>query len=108
MEYMETPLHAGMTVTDEPGLYLDGKFGVRIENTLVIKGYKETEFGKFLQMEPLTLCPIDMEPVDFDILLPEEILWINRYHQHVYDKLSPYLSEDEKQWLKTATKEVNF
>ncbi len=108
MEYMETPLHAGMTVTDEPGLYLDGKFGVRIENTLVIKRYKETEFGKFLQMEPLTLCPIDMEPVDFDILLPEEILWINRYHQHVYDKLSPYLSEDEKQWLKTATKEVNF
>lgn len=108
MEYMEAPLHAGMTVTDEPGLYLGGKFGVRIENTLLIKEYKETEFGKFLQMEPLTLCPIDMEPVDLGLLLPEEICWINQYHRYVYDKLSPYLSEDEKQWLKGATQKVIF
>lgn len=104
MEYMPAPLRAGMTVTDEPGLYLAGKFGVRIENTLLIKGYMETEFGKFLQMESLTLCPIDTAPVDVDMLLPEELNWLNSYHAEVYAKLAPYLDEEEKIWLKNATK----
>jgi len=106
MEWKPTPLRAGMTVTDEPGLYLAGKFGVRTENTLLIKDYKETEFGKFLQMESLTLCPIDMAPLDVDMLLSEEIEWLNGYHQMVYDKLAPYLDEEEKKWLKNATKPV--
>lgn len=104
MEYMPAPLRAGMTVTDEPGLYLAGKFGVRIENTLLIKDYKETEFGKFLQMESLTLCPIDTAPVDVDMLLPEELNWLNSYHAEVYAKLAPYLDEEEQIWLKNATK----
>jgi hypothetical protein len=73
MEWMPTPLRAGMTLTDEPGLYLAGKFGVRIENTVLISDYMSTEFGKFLQIEPLTLCPIDTTPIDVDMLLPEEI-----------------------------------
>lgn len=106
MEWMPAPLRAGMTVTDEPGLYLAGKFGVRIENTLLIEDYMQTEFGKFLQMKPLTLCPIDLAPVDVDMLLQEEIDWLNQYHQEVYEKLSPYLSEEEKKWLKNATKAI--
>lgn len=103
MEYMPAPLRAGMTLTDEPGLYLAGKFGVRTENTILISDYMETEFGKFLQMEPLTWCPIDKTPIDTSIMLPEEIEWLNHYHQLVYEKLSPFLDEDEKNWLKNAT-----
>lgn len=106
MEYMPAPLRAGMTVTDEPGLYLAGKFGVRIENTLLIKDYMETEFGKFLQMESLTLCPIDTAPIDVDMLLPEELNWLNSYHAEVYAKLAPYLDEEEQIWLKNATKPI--
>lgn len=106
MEYMPAPLHAGMTVTDEPGLYLEGKFGVRVENTLLIKPFMETAFGRFLQMEPLTLCPIDTAPVVRDMLLPEEVEWLNRYHRHVFATLSPHLTTDENAWLKEATKEI--
>lgn len=106
MEWMPTPLRAGMTLTDEPGLYLAGKFGVRIENTVLISDYMSTEFGKFLQIEPLTLCPIDTTPIDVDMLLPEEIDWFNAYHHSVYEKLSPFLDEEEKLWLKNATKPI--
>ncbi len=107
MEWMPAPLRAGMTLTDEPGLYLAGKFGVRTENTILIKEYMQTEFGKFLQMEPLTLCPIDVTPIDQSLLLPEEIEWLDGYHQEVYDKLTPYLAEEEKEWLKEACKPLS-
>lgn len=106
MEWMPTPLRAGMTLTDEPGLYLAGKFGVRIENTVLISDYMSTEFGKFLQIEPLTLCPIDTTPIDVDMLLTEEIDWLNAYHHSVYEKLSPFLDEEEKIWLENATKPI--
>lgn len=106
MEWMPTPLRAGMTLTDEPGLYLAGKFGVRIENTVLISDYMSTEFGKFLQIEPLTLCPIDTTPIDVDMLLPEEIDWLNAYHHSVYEKLSPFLDEEEKIWLENAAKPI--
>lgn len=104
MEWKPTPLRAGMTVTDEPGLYLKGKFGVRIENTLLIKDFVETAFGKFLQMESLTLCPIDTAPIDVHMLLPEEVEWLNAYHREVFEKLSPYLGDEEVEWLAEATK----
>lgn len=104
MEWKPTPLRAGMTVTDEPGLYLKGKFGVRIENTLLIKDFVETAFGKFLQMESLTLCPIDTAPIDVDMLLLEEVEWLNAYHREVFEKLSPYLEDEEVGWLAEATK----
>ena len=106
MEYMPAPLRAGMTLTDEPGLYLAGKFGVRIENTLLIKEYMETEFGKFLQMESLTLCPIGTAPIDVEMLLPEELAWLNAYHAEVYAKLAPYLDKEEQKWLENATKVI--
>lgn len=106
MEYMPTPLRAGMTLTDEPGLYLAGKFGVRIENTVLLSDYMKTEFGKFLQIEPLTLCPIDTAPIDLAMLMPEELAWLNEYHAKVYAELAPYLDEEEKKWLENATKAI--
>ena len=108
MEWKPAPLVAGMTVTDEPGIYLAGKFGVRIENTLLITPYKETEFGQFLQFESLTLCPIDKSPILVELLLPEELDWLNAYHQRVFDALSPHLSPDEVVWLREACAPLNF
>lgn len=106
MEWKPAPLQAGMTVTDEPGLYLAGKFGVRIENTLLIKDFIETEFGKFLQFESLTLCPIDLSCADLDMLTAEEKQWLNDYHKMVFEKLSPLLNDEEKEWLKTNTARI--
>jgi len=111
MEWKPSPLLAGMTVTDEPGVYLAGRFGVRIENTLLVKDYSHREdgeplpdeFGRFLQMEPLTLCPIDKSPILVDMLTDEEIAWLNAYHALVFERLSPYLDEDECKWLREAT-----
>jgi Xaa-Pro aminopeptidase len=91
-----------MTVTDEPGIYLAGRCGVRTENTLLVQPYRETEFGCFLQFEPLTLCPIDKTPVIMEMMTAEEIAWLNDYHQMVFDRLSPYLDADEKAWLREA------
>ena len=102
MEWKPAPLVAGMTITDEPGIYLEGKFGVRIENTLLITPYKQTEFGQFLQFESLTLCPIDTRPIVKELLLPEEIAWLNDYHQQVLTALSPHLDGEENEWLKGA------
>ena len=102
MEWKPAPLVAGMTITDEPGVYLEGKFGVRIENTLLITPYKETQFGKFLQFESLTLCPIDKTPIIKEMLLQEEIDWLNQYHQKVVEILSPHLCDSEAAWLREA------
>ena len=102
MEWKPAPLVAGMTVTDEPGVYLAGKFGVRIENTLLVTYYNETEFGKFLKFEPLTLCPIDKKPIIKEMMLPEEIEWLNQYHRRVFEQLSPRLDDNEMEWLQEA------
>lgn len=102
MEWKPAPLVEGMTITDEPGIYLPGRCGARTENTLLIVPYMETEFGKFLQFESLTLCPIDKRPIVADMLLTEEKQWINQYHQTVYNRLSPHLSDDEREWLRQA------
>lgn len=104
LEWVSASFLENMTVTDEPGIYLAGQFGVRIENTLLISHYKDTEFGKFLQFESLTLCPIDTTPVVKEELLPEEVAWLNEYHQHVYDVLAPHLDDEgDKEWLRKAT-----
>lgn len=107
MQWKPTPLRAGMTVTDEPGIYLEGRFGVRIENTMIFTPYKETEFGKFLQMEPLTLCPIDTTPIVMEMMRKEEIEWLNAYHQKVRDELLPLLDDEaDKAWLIENTKAI--
>ena len=103
MEWRSAPLQAGMTVTNEPGIYLEGKFGVRIENTLLIVPAETTAFGDFLKFETLTLAPIDTTPIVFEMLSAEEREWLNRYHQRVYESLSPHLTEGEKEWLRVAT-----
>jgi len=107
MEWKPAPLVAGMTVTCEPGVYLEGRFGVRIENTLLVvpattgtDGGGETEF---LAFEPLTLCPIDTEPIDRSLLTDEERQWLNDYHAMVYNRLAPRLDSDEQAWLRQAT-----
>ena len=106
MNNVPAALKAGMTVTDEPGLYLEGRYGIRIENTLLVIPYIETEFGSYLQFEHLTLCPIDKEPILIEMLSRDEIEWLNSYHQTVYEKLSPYLCKEEIEWLKEATKKI--
>ena len=106
MDWKSAPLLAGMTVTDEPGIYLAGKFGVRIENTLLITPYIKTEYGQFLQFESLTLCPIDTTPIIIEMLSPEERQWLNDYHQMVYNRLASYLTSEEQDWLLQATKPI--
>ncbi len=106
MEYRPAPLRAGMTVTDEPGIYLAGRFGVRIENTLLVVPYLSTECGDFLGFETLTLCPIDTAPIIVSMLTPDERAWLNSYHKTVLEKLSPYLNDEEKEWLREATREL--
>lgn len=102
MEYKPESLRAGMTVTNEPGLYLAGKFGVRIENTMLITEYMNTEYGRFLKLEPLTLCPIDKAPIDIDMLADEELDYLNDYHAAVFKSLSPYLDDEMTEWLANA------
>lgn len=103
MEYKPAPLVEGMTVTDEPGIYLPGRFGVRTENTLLVVPYRETGFGRFLQFEPLTLCPIDTALVITDMLTGDEKAWLNAYHRTVFDRIAPLLDyEADRQWLANA------
>ena len=107
MEYKPAPLLPGMTVTDEPGIYIEGRFGVRIENVLLIKPYATTPFGQFLQFEPLTLCPIDTKPIVMEMMTNDELQWLNQYHQMVFDCLAPHLDEQHREWLRSATKPLN-
>ena len=104
MEWKPTPLRKGMTVTDEPGIYLEGRFGVRTENVLLIQDAEETECGRFLRFETLTLCPIDTTPILSELLNKEEIDWLNTYHAEVYNKLAPHLNDEERVWLQEATR----
>ena len=105
-EYRPAPMLEGMTVTGEPGLYLAGKFGVRIENTLLTVPYLTTEFGRFLRFEPLTLCPIDTRPIVVDMLSAEELAVLNAYHQMVYERLSPMLDAEHRAWLAAKTRKL--
>jgi len=105
MNYVPAPLRAGMTVTDEPGIYVSGRFGVRLENTLLIRPWRTTDFGRFLEFEPLTLCPFDRRPLDAALLRPDEVEWLDGYHQTVRQRLLPLLDDEaDRQWLIRATR----
>ncbi len=106
MEWRPAPLLPGMTVTDEPGIYIAGRFGVRIENTLIVVPYMETGFGRFLQFEPLTLCPIDTAPIIPEMLTDEEKRWLDDYHARVFGTLSPHLEAEEADWLRRTTSPI--
>ncbi len=108
MNYMPAPIVEGMTVTDEPGLYLEGRFGVRIENVLLCVPHTSTEFGTFVGFEPLTLCPIDTRLIEREIMTPAETDWLNAYHKTVADTLTPLLDDEaDRRWLAEACKPLS-
>lgn len=95
-------LKEGMTITNEPGLYLEGKYGIRTENLLEVVFWKETEYGRFLKMEPLTLFPIDNKAIDVELMTREELDYLNDYHQKVYKALAPHVEPETLPWLEEA------
>lgn len=99
-------MEPGMITSDEPGLYLAGKYGIRLENLIVCVTDRDTEFGSFLKFEPLTLVPFDREAIDTDLLTQEEKDWLNAYHKQVYDTIAPSLTEEEQRWLGEVTAEI--
>ncbi len=99
-------LEKGMIITIEPGVYKEGKHGIRIENVVVVDEDIKTESGQFMRFEVLSYCPIDLDCIDVDMLLPKEREWLNNYHKEVYNKLSPYLNEEEREWLKRETRSI--
>ena len=100
-------LEPGMIITNEPGVYREGKHGIRTENTMVVvKDTSSEEFGEFYKFETISLCPIDLAGLDISLLNEEEKAWLNNYHKKVYDLLSPYLDEEEKEFLKNETREI--
>ena len=102
----ETKLEEGMVVTDEPGIYLEGQYGIRIENELLCMNGVENEYGQFMHFDTLTLVPIDLDAIDSTILSHKEKKWLNDYHELVYNQVSPFLTEDEKVWLKEYTRKI--
>lgn len=106
MEENPVVLEPGMVMSDEPAMYRAGQYGIRTENMIEICEDSETEFGKFLTMETLTLCYIDTRLVVVPMLSAREHAWLNKYHQTVYEKLSPYLTDEERAWLKEKTEEI--
>ena len=99
-------IEPGMIITDEPGLYIAGKHGIRTENCLVVKEDGENEYGKWLCFESMTLVPYDLDAVDFSLLDEKEIAYLNAYNRRVYDTISPHLTSEEAQWLKKYTREI--
>ena len=96
-------LEPGMITSDEPGLYLEGRYGIRIENLIVTEPYKTTEFGEFYHFIPMTLFPIDTNLLDTSIMTDIEIAWLNDYHKEVANRLLPLLNPEEQEWLKSKT-----
>lgn len=99
-------LEEGMITTNEPGIYIEGSHGIRIENELLTRKQKKNEYGQYMDFEVITLAPIDLDAIDPELMLENEKEYLNRYHKLVYDKISPFLSEKEKQWLKKYTRAI--
>ncbi len=99
-------LEAGMITSDEPGVYIEGEYGIRIENELLCVRDEKNEYGQFMRFEPITWCPIDLDGIDPALMSDREKKQLNEYHAMVYDKISPHLTDDERAWLKTYTREI--
>ena len=99
-------LEEGMVTTNEPGGYVENSHGIRIENEIVVRKAEKNEYGQFMDFEVITFAPIDLDAIDESLILKDEKVYLNNYHKQVYDKISPYLNEEEKQWLKTYTREI--
>lgn len=99
-------IEKGMVITNEPGIYKEGKFGIRTENMMIVVEDEKTEFGQFMKFETITYCPIDLDGINIDMLSEMDKEWLNNYHKDVRTKLAPYLDEEEKDWLERETREV--
>lgn len=99
-------LEEGMVITDEPGIYEDGQFGIRIENEFIVRKGVKNKYGQFMHFETITFAPIDLDGIDASQMSPDEIAWLNDYHKQVYDKISPHLTEEERVWLKEYTRSI--
>ena len=106
MEENPVTLKAGMVMSDEPAMYRTGEYGIRTENMILVRPDSQTEFGAFLAFDTLTLCYIDTSLIIVSMLSPREHAWLNKYHQHVYETLSPHLNAEEQAWLKEKTAEI--
>jgi len=95
-----------MIVTNEPGVYREGEYGIRTENTMRAVDYIENVFGRFMRFETFSYCPIDLDGIDADMLTADEVEWLNGYHDTVYRKLAPVLSAEERGWLAEAARKI--
>ena len=102
----QQPLEEGMITTDEPGIYLEGKFGIRLENELVCHKGEKNEYGQFMYFENITYVPFDLDAVDPAQMNETEKGYLNEYHANVYKVVSPFLDGEEKEWLKEACREI--
>jgi Xaa-Pro aminopeptidase len=102
----EAALEEGMVTTDEPGLYLEGRYGIRLENELLCIRDEKNEYGQFMSFENLTYVPFDLDALDPGQLTEQERTYLNDYHARVYEKVSPHLTEAERAWLREATREI--
>ena len=100
------PLEAGMITTDEPGLYLEGQYGIRIENELLCLKDEENEYGQYMRFENLTYVPIDLDAIEPDYMTMQERTWLNQYHAMVYEKIAPFLKDEERVWLRHYTRAI--
>ena len=101
-------IEEGMICSDEPGLYIEGSHGIRTENLIVSKKAEKNSYGQFMEFEFLTFVPIDLDALDRSLMEKRDIQYLNAYHRQVYEKISPYLTEEERQWLKEATREIEI
>ncbi len=99
-------LEPGMVTSNEPGLYMEGSHGIRTENLMLCVKDEKNEYGQFLRFEYLTYVPIDLDGIEKSLMSERDVNLLNQYHSQVYEKLSPYLDEEEKRWLKKATRAI--
>ena len=99
-------LEEGMLTSDEPGIYIEGSHGIRTENLILCRKAEKTEYGQFMRFEFVTFVPIDLDAIDKSLMRPEDVEMLNAYHREVYEKISPYLTEEEADWLREATREI--
>ena len=100
-------LEEGMVTSDEPGVYIEGSHGVRTENLIVCKKAEKNEYGQFMEFEFLTFVPIDLDALDQSLMNERDVELLNNYHRQVYEKISPYLTEEEAEWLKENTRAIS-
>ena len=99
-------LEEGMVMTDEPGIYEDGQFGIRIENEFIVQKGTKNKYGQFMYLETITFAPIDLDGIDPEEMSKDEIQWLNNYHKDVYEKIGPHLTDEEREWLKEYTRAI--